>query len=49
MKFRFQEEEESSDYVSRLAAGMHLVKPEHVLVADYLHEEWQPDMVSACS
>ena len=45
MKFRFQEEEDGLDYATRLAAALPLVEPRHVLVADYLHEAWQPEMV----
>ena len=47
MKFRFQEEEDGLDYATRLAAALPLVDPPHVLVADYLHEAWQPERVRA--
>ena len=33
------------DYVTRLAAGMHLVEPRHVLCADHVMEEWDPELV----
>lgn len=45
MKFRFLEEEDSCDLVTRLASTMAWVQPEHLLVADYLHQQWQPDKV----
>jgi Middle or third domain of peptidase_M16 len=46
MKFRFQEEEEPCDTVTRLASCLGWVPPHHVLCADYLHEKWTPDQVS---
>lgn len=45
MRFRFLEEEDSCDLVTRLASSMGWVAPEHLLVADYLHTQWQPDQV----
>ena len=41
----YQEEEEAMDYVTRLAAGMHLVEPRHVLCADHVMEDWDPELV----
>lgn len=46
MKFRFIEEEDSCDIVTRLASSMGWVRPEHLLVAEYMHEKWQPEKVS---
>ena len=40
-----QEEEEAMDYATRLAAGMHLVAPHHVLCAEHIMEEWDPQLV----
>lgn len=45
LRFRFADEEESCDYVSRLAADMPLYPPEHVLSGGFLYEEWRPDLV----
>lgn len=45
MKFRFAEEEDSCDLVTRLASNMGWVAPQHLLAAEYLHEEWQPEKV----
>ena len=33
------------DYATRLAAGMHLVAPHHVLCAEHIMEEWDPQLV----
>ncbi|WIA37472.1 hypothetical protein OEZ86_014388 [Tetradesmus obliquus] len=46
MKFRFAEEEDSCDLVTRLASNMGWVAPQHLLAAEYLHEEWQPEKVA---
>ncbi|WIA17248.1 hypothetical protein OEZ85_014121 [Tetradesmus obliquus] len=46
MKFRFAEEEDSCDLVTRLASNMSWVAPQHLLAAEYLHEEWQPEKVA---
>eukprot|EP00798_Chlamydomonas_sp_ICE-L_P021127 gene21127-28014_t len=43
---RHTEEDEAMDYVTNLSATMHLHKPEHLLVADYLHTEWDPALIS---
>ena len=40
-----QEEEDAMDYVTRLAAGMHLVDPRHVLCSEHVMEEWDPELV----
>ena len=40
-----QEEEDAMDYVTRLAAGMHLVIPHHVLCSDHVMEKWDPELV----
>jgi len=45
MKFRFLEEEDSCELVTRLASTMGWVEPQHLLVADYLHQQWQPEKV----
>lgn len=45
MKFRFHEEDDASDTVSRLAGLMHIREPQHLLVADFLHRDWRPDLV----
>jgi hypothetical protein len=47
MKFRFHEEEDASDTASRLAGLMHIREPQHLLVADYLHRDWRPELVGA--
>ncbi|KXZ55212.1 hypothetical protein GPECTOR_3g355 [Gonium pectorale] len=45
-RWRFLEEGDPMDAVSRLAGAMHHTAPAHTLVADYLHESWQPDLVA---
>lgn len=47
MRWRFQEEEEAQELVTRLAATLGWIEEaRHVLVSDYLHEAWRPDVVS---
>jgi hypothetical protein len=47
MRWRFQEEEEAGELVQRLAATLGWVEEQrHVLVADYLHQAWRPEVVS---
>jgi hypothetical protein len=45
MKFRFHEEEDASDTVSRIAGLMHTRQPQHLLSGDFLHETWDPALV----
>jgi nardilysin len=45
MKFRFAEEEDSCDLVTRLASSMGWIAPQHLLKAEYMHEQWQPEKV----
>ncbi|KAG2448487.1 hypothetical protein HYH02_006378 [Chlamydomonas schloesseri] len=45
MRWRFQEEGDPMDTVSRLAGVLHHTDPAHVLVADYLHDTWDPEQV----
>jgi hypothetical protein len=45
MKFRFAEEEDSCGLVTRLASSMGWVEPQHLLKAEYMHEQWQPEKV----
>lgn len=40
-----QEEEEAMDYVTKLASVLPIYKPEHVLVAEFLHEQYDPALV----
>ncbi|GAB4823775.1 hypothetical protein N2152v2_010821 [Parachlorella kessleri] len=42
MKFKFQEEEDASDYVTQLATDLHIYPPHHVLLGPYLHQEFDP-------
>ena len=47
-RFKFSgEEEEASEYVARLAASLHHQPPAHALSAPYLHDDWDPRLVSA--
>jgi hypothetical protein len=39
------EEEDSCDFVTRLASTMGWVDHAHLLAADYLHQQWQPERV----
>ncbi len=45
IKFRFQEDEEAIDACTRLAGLLHLHQPQHVLAAEYLHEQYDPKLV----
>ena len=45
MRWRYQEEEEACEYVTRLAAALGWVEHQHVLMADYMHEAWEPEQV----
>ncbi len=45
-RFRFADDEEASEYVSRLAASLPLYAPEHALNGPHVHEAWRPDLVS---
>ena len=46
-RFRFADDEEASEYVSRLAASLPLYAPEHALNGPHVHEAWRPDLVSS--
>jgi len=47
-RFEFSgEEEEASEFVSRLAASLHHQPPAHALSAPYLHDDWDPELVAA--
>lgn len=46
LKFRFTEEEDACEYVSRLAADMPHYAPEHALCGPHLYENWKPSLVS---
>lgn len=41
-----QEEEEAMDMVTRVASSMQFYPPQHVLAAEYLHEKYDPKLVS---
>jgi hypothetical protein len=43
---RFQEEEDASDYVTQLSTDLHTYPPQHVLVGPYLHQDFDPKLVS---
>ena len=45
LRFRFADEEDAADYVSRLAADMPLYAPQHVLNGACLYELWRPQLV----
>ena len=47
-RFRFADDEEASEYVSRLAASLPLYAPEHALNGPHVHEAWRPDLVRSC-
>ncbi|CAL8470131.1 g9673 [Coccomyxa elongata] len=46
LKFRFAEEEDACEYVSRLAADMPHYAPEHVLCGPHLYDNWNPCLVT---
>ncbi len=33
------------EYVTKLASVLHLYRPEHLLCAEYLHEQYDPELV----
>lgn len=45
LRFRFADEEESADYVARLAADMQQYDPQDVLCGSYIYRSWRPDLV----
>ena len=47
-RFRFADDEEASEYVSRLAASLPLYAPEHALNGPHVHEAWRPELVCNC-
>lgn len=47
LKFTFHEESDPLDYVTGLAAAQQLVEARHVLVAEWLHDSWQPQLVAS--
>lgn len=47
MKARYIEEEDATDYVTAVSANMLHVKPQHVLLSDYLYQDWDPKLVSS--
>ena len=47
MKFRYLEEEDPSDYVTGIATNLQRYPPEHCLSADFLHDEWDSELVGS--
>lgn len=47
MRFRFREEEDASEYVLALATDMHAYPPHLVISAPFIHDDWDPALVSA--
>lgn len=45
LKFRYAEEEDACEYVSRLAADMPHYAPEHALCGAHLYDKWDPSLV----
>ena len=46
MKWKFLEEDDAAEYVAQMAGDMHLYPLEHTLVGAYLHEEFDPELIS---
>lgn len=46
MKFRFAEEDDSADLASAASVYAQMYRPEHVLCADYLFDEYDPDLIT---
>jgi nardilysin len=46
-RFRFAEEEDAAEFVARLAPECRRYAPHHALAGPYLHDEWDPELVSA--
>ncbi|KAK9808961.1 hypothetical protein WJX72_007074 [[Myrmecia] bisecta] len=47
MKFRFEEEQDACDYVTRLAADLHTYAPEHIVNGSFLYDKWDPELVQS--
>lgn len=47
MKWRFLEEEDAAEYVAQVASDMHQYKLEHTLIGSYLHEVFDPELISS--
>ncbi|GMH33878.1 hypothetical protein BSKO_01712 [Bryopsis sp. KO-2023] len=45
MKFRFQEEGDAADYVTRLSTAPFYFDSEHTLNSSYIYEDWDPELV----
>ena len=45
MRFRFAEEEDPCDFVTRLAEDAPYFAPEHILQGSYLYDQWEPELV----
>ena len=45
MRFRFAEEEDPCDFVTRLAEDAPYYAPEHILQGSYLYDQWEPKLV----
>ncbi len=45
MRFRFAEEEDPCDFVTRLAEDAPYYAPEHILQGSYLYDQWEPELV----
>jgi len=45
LRFRYLEEEDPADYVTGIAANLLRYPTEHCLSADYVHEEWDEELV----
>ena len=46
MNFRYLEEDDPTDYVTELSTNMMVFDPQHVVSGEYVHEEWDPALVS---
>ena len=47
MKFRYLEEEDPSDYVTGIATNLQRYPPEHCLSAEFMHDEWDSELVGS--
>eukprot|EP00208_Stichococcus_sp_RCC1054_P001535 CAMPEP_0206142388 /NCGR_PEP_ID=MMETSP1473-20131121/16665_1 /ASSEMBLY_ACC=CAM_ASM_001109 /TAXON_ID=1461547 /ORGANISM="Stichococcus sp, Strain RCC1054" /LENGTH=1083 /DNA_ID=CAMNT_0053537371 /DNA_START=256 /DNA_END=3510 /DNA_ORIENTATION=+ len=46
VKFRFAEEEDACEYVTRLAAELHMFAPAHALKGQWVYGQWDPALVT---
>ncbi len=46
MQARYLEEGDATDFVTDLSSNMHFVEPRHVMLSEFLYQDWDPELVS---